>query len=24
MINHPLTDKGIDLFLDDAKKYSPV
>ena len=24
MINHPLTDKGIDLFLTDAKKYSPV
>ena len=24
MINHPLTDKGIDLFLADAKKYSPV
>ena len=24
MINHPLTDKGIDLFLTDAKQYSPV
>ncbi|MCA9850913.1 MAG: fructose-6-phosphate aldolase [Dehalococcoidia bacterium] len=24
MVNHPLTDKGIEIFLNDAKKYSPV
>ena len=24
MIQHPLTDKGIEIFLNDAKKYSPV
>ncbi len=24
MIEHPLTDAGIELFLADAKKYSPV
>src|SRR5690606_11263136 len=24
MIQHPLTDRGIDIFLNDAKKYSPV
>lgn len=24
MVNHPLTDKGIDIFLADAKKYAPV
>ncbi len=24
MVNHPLTDKGIETFLADAKKYTPV
>jgi len=24
MVNHPLTDKGIEIFLADAKKYAPV
>ena len=24
MIQHPLTDRGIEIFLNDAKKYSPV
>jgi transaldolase len=24
MIQHPLTDKGIEIFLADAKKYTPV
>ncbi|MSP23219.1 MAG: fructose-6-phosphate aldolase [Dehalococcoidia bacterium] len=24
MVNHPLTDKGIEIFLADAKKYTPV
>jgi transaldolase len=24
MIQHPLTDKGIEIFLNDAKKYTPV
>ncbi len=24
MVNHPLTDKGIEIFLNDAKKYSAV
>lgn len=24
MVQHPLTDKGIEIFLNDAKKYTPV
>lgn len=24
MVNHPLTDRGIEIFLADAKKYAPV
>ena len=24
MMNHPLTDKGVEIFLRDAQKYTPV
>ena len=24
MVQHPLTDKGIEIFLRDAQKYAPV